>query len=390
MRLDRLATLAALTVVSAALAADDLDPVKEQAVRLYDRGMYDEARKTLENLDLARALDGRLLYRLFYCEKATGHADDARKAIDRARAALETELASSPSLEVAFYLANTYSNLGRVADAREAARGMTTQIESAHVAAPRSAIGLFQLGKLYEDQSREKEASAYYTKAVDAFDLKEGRYTGNASWALRYLGNAAFAHADFVASERAFARRTAFGGAEAADWNTLAAARARLGKYALAAEAWKSSIRVDPGNGDDPRYAARLADVAALLAPLPKGARGGAAFTSMSETDLKAFLKKCSEAAMAEQARATEAMGPEKDGALTHRLDPMRRAEIARALREARQRFVAAGLEYALRGYGIRDTAFGDGYAALIFQDGAWELPPDPGPRANAKAKSGS
>jgi tetratricopeptide (TPR) repeat protein len=390
MRLARLAILTAFAVVSAARAADDLGPVKEQAVRLYDRGMYDEARKTLEELDLARALDGPLLYRLFFCEKATGHSDEARRAIERARAALETEITSSASLEVAFYLANTYSNLGRSADAQGIARGVTTKIESGQVAAPTSAIGLFQLGKLYEDQSRQKEASAYYTKAVDAFDLKEGRYTGNAAWALRYLGNVAYARADFEASERALARRTALPGAEAADWNTLAAARARLGKYAPAAEAWKSSIRVDPGNGDDPRYAARLADAAARLAPLPKAPPGGAAFTAMNETDLKAFLKTCSEAAMTDIARATEAMGPEHDGALTHRLDPKRRAEVGRTLREARQRFVAAALEFAVRGYGIRDTAFGDGYAALIFQDGAWELPPDPGPPAKAALKRGS
>ena len=390
MRLGRLAAFTAVALVSAARAADDLVALKEKAVRLYDRGMYDEARRTLEDLDLARAVDGPLLYRLFFCEKATGHTDEARRAIDRARAALETEIASSTSLEVAFYLANTYANLGRSADSQEAARGMTSRIESGKIAAPTSAIGLFQLGKLYEDQSRQKEASAYYAKAVDAFDLKEGRYAGNAAWALRYLGNAAFVRADFEACERALTRRTALGGAETADWNTLAAARARLGKYAPAAEAWKSSIKLDPGNGDDARYAARLADAADLLAPLPKAAPGGAAFTSMSETDLKGFLKTSSEAAMTELARVTEEMGPEHDGALTHRLDPKRRAELARTLLEARQRFVAAGLEYAVRGYGIRDTAFGDGYAVLIFQDGAWALPPDPAPPANAAATSGS
>jgi tetratricopeptide (TPR) repeat protein len=389
MRLTRLSILAALAVGSAAASADDLDPVKAEAVSLYDRGRYDDARKTLENLDLARALDGPLLYRLFFCEKATGHTDDARKTLDRARSALETEIASSASLEVAFYLANSYANLGRTSDARDAARAMTDKIESGSVATPTSAIGLFQLGKLYEDQSRQKEASAFYTKAVDAFDLTDGRYAGNAAWALRYLGNNAFARADFEASERALARRTSMGGADVVDWNTLAAARARLGKYATAAEAWKAAIRLDPANGDDPRYAARLADAAALLAPLPTAA-GGATFASMDEAGLKAFLKTQSEVVMTAQARAAEAMGPDKNGAPTRRLEPKLRAETARTLRETRQRFVAAGLEYAVRGYGIRDTAFGEGYAVLIFQDSAWELPPDPESPAKAEAKGGS
>ena len=90
-----LSVFAVAAVAAVALTADDLGPVKEEAVRLYDQGIYGEARKTLEDLDNARVLDGPLLYRLFFCEKATGHADDARKALERARAALEEEMASS-------------------------------------------------------------------------------------------------------------------------------------------------------------------------------------------------------------------------------------------------------------------------------------------------------
>jgi tetratricopeptide (TPR) repeat protein len=388
MRRDCLAILALMAVATAAVAASDLGAAKQQAVSLYDRGRYDDARRALEELDLARALDGPLLYRLYFCEKAAGRKDEARKALDRARAALESESAASASLEVAFYLANTYANLGLSSEATGAAKAMTDKIESGHPATPKSAIGLFQLGKLYEDQNRQKEAAAFYAKAVDGFDLADGRYAGSAAWALRYLGNTAFARADFQASERALARRTELDGVEAADWNTLAAARVRIGKYQLAAEAWKASIRLDPGGADDPRYAARLADTAAVLAPLPAAA-DGAAFTSMDENGLKAVLKTQSEAAMAARARAAEAMGPEKDGA-PHRLDPKLRAEIARTLRETRQRFVAAGLEFSVRGYGIRETAFGSGYAVLIFQDSAWELPSDPESPPAADAKGGS
>lgn len=378
MRLGIPATMAVFTVAALALAADDLGPVKDKAVRLYDQGIYDDARKTLQDLDNARVLDGPLLYRLFFCEKATGHADDAGRALERARVALESEIVLSSSLEVPFYLANTYSNLGRAADAQRIAREMTAKIESGRSAGPTSAIGLFQLGKLYQDQDREREASAYYAKAVAGFDLADGRYVGNARWALRYLGNTAFARADFAASETALARLTALDGAEAADWDALAAARARLLKYVPAAEAWKAAVKLDQANADDARYAARLAEAATLLAPLPAAAPGGAAFASMARTDLETFLKSQLDAMAAAQTRATEAIQPEPKAAQGRALDPKLRAELAQTLRKIRQQFVAAALEYALRRYGIRETAFREGYAVLIFQDRAWELPPDP------------
>jgi tetratricopeptide (TPR) repeat protein len=353
------AVFAAVVFCVHAFAADDLLAVKDAAVRLYDQGSYDEALKTLHDLDRAGVLDGPLLYRLFFCERAQGHEEDAQKALGRARLALETETASSTSLENTFYLANTYSNLRRSADARRVAGEMTVKIEHGAVTAPSSAIGLFQLGKLYQDQAKESEASAYYAKAVEAFDLADGRYTGNVRWALRYLGNAAFARADYAGWEHAFSRLTALGGAGASDWDALAIARTRLGKYALAAEAWRAAVALDQTNGDDMRYAARLADSAARLAPLPtSSAAGGAAFPSMDQVDLENYLKGRAEAARAARARATDAK---------------LRAETARTLREVRQQFVAAGLEYAVRHFPIRETAFREGYAVLIFQDGEWE-----------------
>ena len=375
MRYGILSAFAVFAFATVTLAADDLGPIKEQAVRLYDQGNYDGARKTLVDLDIAQALDGPLLYRLFFCEKATGHEDSARKALDRARTALEEELAASGSLEVAFYLANTYSNLGRATDAKRVAHEATVKIESAGLTPPKSAIGLFQVGKLYQDQSRQAEASAYYSKAVDAFDLTDGRYVGNARWALRYLGTNALAQRDFAAAEKALLRLTDIGGANVADWESLAETRIRLGKYALAAEAWKASVKLHPADADDARYAARLADTAALIAPLPPAAPGGAAFTSMSQADLEAFLKAQSELAIAARSGAT---------------DPSLRAETASKLLETRRLFVAACLEYAARSFGIRETAFREGYAVLIFQDRAWELPTDPDPAEGGASTNGS
>ncbi len=390
MRFGIPAILTAFAVAAATFAADDMAAIKDAAVRLYDQGNYDEARKTLHDLDNARLLDGPLLYRLFFCEKAAGRTDDATKALERARQALESEIASSASLDVAFYLANTYSNLGRGAEARDVARDMTAKIESGGLAAPTTAIGQFQLGKLYQDQDRQAEASAAYAKAVDGFELAGGRYVGNARWALRYLATGALARADHAAAETALARLVAVGGVEAADWDALATTRARLGKYAQAAEAWKASFKLDRSGGDDQNYASRLAEAAALIAPLPTAAPGGVAFTLMNQSDLQDFLKARAEAVAAAQKRAADAMRPEKDGTQPRALDPKLRAEIARTLREARQQLAAAGLEYAVRHYGIREAAFRDGYAVLIFQDRAWELPPDPKPVGKNAGTSGS
>ena len=375
MRVWMLVTLFVLAVGSAALHADDLGAVKETAVRQYDQGNYEESRTTLRQLGDAGALDGPLYYRLFFCEKATGHDDEAQKALNRALTELEKTIPAARSLEDSFYLANTYANLGRMEDARKAALDATAQIDSGRGQAPKTAIGFFQLGKLYQDQGRQTEASHAYAKALDAFDLKGGRYAGNARWALRYLGSGAYARGDFAAAESSFSRLTALGGADPGDWDSLAASRIKLGQYAKASEAWRSLVKLDPSGADDPRYSARLADTAATLAPLPASAKGGAAFTAMSRADLEAFLKTRADAVTAAQARAAAALPADIDNASKPPPDPKLRDELVLSLRETRGQFVAACLEYAIRRYGIRETAFREGYAVLIFQDRAWELP---------------
>lgn len=372
------ATLAVLIAAATAYAADDPSAAKENAIRLYDRGIYAEAQAALLALDKAGALDGPLLYRLFFCEKMAGQASESKAVLERARIALESETASAPSLEGAFYLANTYANLGRASDAQRVAKEATDRIERKKASRPSSGIGLFQIGKLYQDQGREADASTYYAKAVDAFDLSEGRYMGNLRWAHRYLGNSALQRADFAASERALARLTGLPGAEPADWDSLAVARVRLGKFAEASAAWNTAVKLDPGEGDDPRYAARLADAAAALAPLPSATAKGVAFKSMTQSDLEAFLKTCLDSVTTAQNRAASLMKPESEGKPPRALDSHVRVELTASLLATRQELVAAGLEYAVRHYGIRETAFRDGYALLIFQDRAWDLPPDP------------
>jgi len=219
---------------------------------------------------------------------------------------------------------------------------------------------------------------AYYKRAIAVLDTAGGRYAGNARWALRYVGTVAAARDDYAGAESAYEKLGALGGAEVSDWGSLATARARLGKFLPAAEAWTRAVKLDPANADDARYSAKLAETAATLAPLPASAPGGAAFRAMGRADLEAALLDRAEVARSVQARASEAMNAKLVGGPAFPLPAELRASLDRELRTAHGQFVAAGLEYAMRGLPIRETAFREGYAVRIFQNDDWELPPDP------------
>ena len=367
-----LASLLALSAAPKATPpAGGLDPIVVEAIRLYDQGSYEDAKRDLEGLDAAGLADGPLLYRLFFCERATGNEDAAQAALKRAAKALEAELPHAKTLETSFYLANAYANLNRPAEAGNVARTAIESVDAKRLKMPETPIGFFQLGKLYQDAGRSAEASTYYTKALDGFDLKDGLYAGNARWALRYIGNAAYGRGDYKASADAFVRLTKLGGALPGDWIALAIARVRSGGYAGAAEAWKAAVKLDPAGADDARYSGRLADVAAGIGTIPKADGSGVAFTAMTQAVLESTLKDQAAAARTLQTRAAEAMHGKA-------LDKNLRTELAGKLLAARKIFVAAGLEYSVRRLPIRETAFREGYAVLIFQDTEWALPPDP------------
>lgn len=365
-------------------ANDDLAPVIVEAIRLYDQGDYDQAKVDLKGLDAAGAADGPLLYRLFFCERATGHEEDAQKALDRARAVLEKENATPTSIETPFYLANAYANLGKPAEAQSVARDATAKIEAGTLKTPDTPIGSFQVGKLYQDANKPKEAIRAYEKALAGFDLKDGRYASNARWALRYIGGVKFSSGDYAGSEQSFDRLTKIGDALSSDWSALGSARERQGHYAPAAAAWKSAVKLDPGGADDARYAARLAETAATIAPLPT-ASAGVDISSMTAADLEAALKTQAQAARDAQKKAFDAMKPAEGTTTPRKLDPAMRKKLAEDLAGARRLFVATGLEYAVRHQPLRETAFREGYAVLVFQDTEWQLPPDPPPASPAK-----
>jgi hypothetical protein len=110
----------------------------------------------------------------------------------------------------------------------------------------------------------------------------------------------------------------------------------------------------------------------------------------MAQADLEATLKSRGETALASQKRAAEAVRDAAGGQAEGAVEPKLRTELAQTLKLARREFVAAGLEYVLRHYPIRDTAFREGYAVLVFQDRAWELPADPSSEVKDATAEGS
>src|SRR5215831_16481793 len=150
-----LSSALALAAAGPASAPSPSAPVAD-AVRLYDQGRYDEARKALDALDAQGGMSGPLLYRLYFCALVARDEAAAQGALDRARQTLEKENAAATSLEVPFYLANTYLNMGRPSEAREVASRATGNVESGAWPSPGDFMGRFQLAKLYQDQSKDE------------------------------------------------------------------------------------------------------------------------------------------------------------------------------------------------------------------------------------------
>jgi len=359
--------LAAALLAAAPSRAEDAAPTPAQAIAAYDEGRYAEAAGMIQAIDARGQAEGALLYRLFFCLRTTGDMPGSRLALEHAAAALEKENAKGGSIETAFYLANAYGNLGRPADARNVAAEATRKLEAKEIQAPPTPIGTFQVGKLYQDQAKQPEAKEWYAKALAAFDPASSRYQANARWARRYLAESALSAADYPAADREYTALVAAGGAGPDEYRNLALARFRNGSYAGAAEAWEEIVKRDPGNGDDARYAARLARMAAEMGSLPAKTAAGTAFASLSKEDL--------EAAMAEQVKKSKEIRAE-DAAAASTPDPGVRRRREEALAAAKGTFVAAALEYAARRFPIREVAFTEGYAVFVFQPSEWELPP--------------
>jgi tetratricopeptide (TPR) repeat protein len=336
-----------------------------RAKSLYADARYTEALPLLLEIERAGRATGPLLYRLAYCQRATGDATTGSATEQRALVALERELDGWSDLEIPFYLCNVYQNTGREGDARRVAAEATARLESGAVALPESGPDMFRLGKLYADQGQEQKASEWYGRAVDRL-TEDGRPGGSyVRRASRYVAERAFRAGQFERAQRYLTHLVEAGGAAPPDLDRLAVASARIGKYDEATAAWQQAILADPAGRNKARYALALVSMAARLKARPAEMPSGKAWTEATKEELEALMKEESDRVRQIQAEVAEAGQLEKGARKAHRA----------RVHEARERFTLAALEYTLRGYGIRETAFFGGYAPLILNRSAWALP---------------
>ena len=187
------------------------DASPERAVELYDSGRYAEARVVLEQLDGEGEADGKLLYRLFYCQRAAGDGQSV-ETLKRAVEKLEAEAATARDLESSFYLVNGYSSLNRPVDAQRAAHAATARIANGELDPPETGLEQFRLGKLYADQRKAEEAERWYRAAVDRFaEEGEAMHVAYLKWAARYLADVNFQREDWSAAEEYLAHGKSWG-----------------------------------------------------------------------------------------------------------------------------------------------------------------------------------
>lgn len=363
-----------LACAGSVATADDGDAATDDAARaiaLYDAGNYAGSLELLERLDAGRTLDGSMLYRLAFARGRVGNTSGAREAAARAIAALESEVAETakaPSLESWFYLSNAYRNERRNADSRRVAKEATDRIDRGDAPKPTGALGMFRLGKLYQDQGRHDEVATWFGRALEAMDREPDRYVGYRRWARRHLGNLAYARSDFAGSVEHFSALVGIEPPAPTDHDLLATAQARLGDFASAVEGWKTAERLDPAKGDRARYCGRLAALALASPAVASKAPDGRSLRELDRETLETLMKAHADVVLNARKEVEEAT------AAGQSVTEERIAELQTAIDSARPIFVGAALEYALRRYPIRETAFFGGYAPLIFHATRWKL----------------
>ena len=111
-------------------------------------------------------------------------------------------------------------------------------------------------------------------------------------------------------------------------------------------------------------YAARVAMLAAEVGILPLVSPDGRAWEALSREELEALMG--GQAAAVRAAKDAVAAAPADDA--------VRKAQ-AQVLATERPIFVSAAVEYVLRDFPMRETAFQGGWAPLLFQPSEWKLP---------------
>lgn len=360
-------------VLSAGLAAplglaadDDLESRRAKAREAYADGRFEEALGLISAIDAQGGADGPLLYRLAYCQRTAGLTQESTKTEQRARTALEAELPGATTIEVPFYLANTYQNLSLGERLRSLAAETTDRVAQGQIAEPELRVGMFQLAKLYADQGLEEQASLWYERSLDASAGGSALRKSYRRWAAGYLGERAFRSGDFAAAQKHFTILASEPQTGVSELDRLAVASARVGKYAEAGAAWKRAESMPSPDPSRAKYCGRLAALAGELGSLPPLAPGGGPWSEVSKENLETLMKE--QAAHVKEIFADAEKARGEDG----RMPVEKRDELIAQLLEIKPVFVAAALEYALRGHSIREASFFGGYAPLVLRPAAW------------------
>jgi hypothetical protein len=122
-----------------------------------------------------------------------------------------------------------------------------------------------------------------------------------------------------------------------------------------------------------------LSERARELDALPETTLDGRPWSELTQQELQTVLVNTASVVAETQ---LEAPPPESS-------DPELRRKLQARLDEAKPVFVAAALEFALRGYDIREAAFSGGFAPLIFHAERWKIatPQAQRPRSSSTRK---
>ena len=343
----------------------------EDAIRLYDAGRYAESKPLLEQLVAAGNADGITHYRLYFCQRTTGDPAQ-RQTLEQARTLLEEEVAVATGFESAFYLSNTYANLGLSDEVPRFAATFTARFEAREIQAPATAVEQFRLGKLYADQKKQREAATWFDRAVDGFEASgDTVFAPYFEWAARWLGNHAMDEERYEAAAKHFGRVSLLTGATLDDFDKLGLASLMVGEYRAATKAWHRAVRINPHNADRYRYGSGIAELCRETGEIPISPDGERGWDETSAEELNQMLT--DHAAVVREVKA-EAEAIEKLTA-EHRKAFNARIDAVRPL------FVGAALESMRRGINLRESAFFGGYAPLIFHAREWQVKPAPPPR---------
>ena len=343
------------------------DALLEDAIRLYDAGRYSESKPLLEKLVAAGNADGITHYRLYFCQRTSG--DPAQQqTLEQARALLEEEVKVAQGFEAAFYLSNTYANLGLGAEVPRFAAAVTGRFEAEDIKPPTTAVEQFRLGKLYADQERARLAAPWFEKAMDGFEaVDNASFRPYLEWGSRWLGDRAMAEERFEEAAKQFGRVAAVSAnATLEDLDNLGMASLMVGEYRAATKAWQRAVLINPANADRYRYGTGLAELCRVTEDIPISPDDDRGWDELSGEELDQILTQ--NAAVVREVK-TEAE------AIDEMTLEQRKAFNAR-IQAVRPVFVGAALESMRRRINLREAAFFGGYAPLIFHAREWRIKP--------------